>query len=175
MTLKEKLEVLSPIQTVKSIEDFKCADLLLSYENSFASWVIRKATNSQWSHVGICDGKGGFYSAVPFKGVCLQPIGTMERKAACRVTDIADSQREIIQILCEENLGKPYDFKQVILVWWRLIMHKLDKYHGDPNPGKFECAEFVAEMFDKVGIRFGKIIDNVLPETIWASPLVKHL
>lgn len=155
--------------------DLRAADILVSYENTAASWVIRKATKSRWSHVGICDGNGGFYSAVPFRGVCLRPIETMERKAVCRVELLNDSQRDIVVELCEQNLGKPYDFVQVFLVGWRILTGNTERHTGDPAPGKFECSEFVAEIFDRVGVRFGKIVDNAMPETIWSSPLVARV
>lgn len=157
------------------VSDLRTADIILSYENSFASWLIRKFTKSQWSHVGIYDGLGNFYSAVPFKGVCKQPLPDLERRAICRVKEINDSQRQIVIDFCQENLGKPYDFMQVLLVGWRILTHKIDTNASDPNANKYECSEFVAEMFSRVGVMFGKIIDNVLPETIWASPLVERI
>lgn len=157
------------------IPDLLTADIILSYESTFASWAIRKATGSQWSHVGIYDGKGGFYSAVPFKGVCLQPLADLTKKAVCRVKNINDSQRQIVTELCSQSIGKKYDFCQVLLVGWRILTHRLNKNSGDPYPDKYECSEFVAEVFSKVGVNFGKIIDNVLPETIWSSPLVDRL
>ena len=44
-------------------------DLVLSYERTFASWVVRKFTGSQWSHVGIYTGNNKFVSSVPCCGV----------------------------------------------------------------------------------------------------------
>jgi hypothetical protein len=60
-------------------------------------------------------------------------------------------------------------------VGWRILTGNLERNAGDPAPGKYECSEFVAEMFSKVGVDFGKIVDNVLPETIWSSPFVQQL
>jgi uncharacterized protein YycO len=171
MTLQEKLDALNEKPKAVTL----AGDLILSYENTFASWVIRKATKSRWSHVGICDGKGGFYSAVPFSGVCLRSLDIVKNSAMCRVTDLTDDKRAILMGLCNDNLGKPYDFVQVFLLGWRILTGTIDTHEGDPAPGKYECSEFVAEMFFKVGVQFGKIVDNALPETIWASPFVQHL
>jgi len=158
-----------------NVADLRAADIILSYESTFVSWLIRKVTKSQWSHVGIYDGCGNFYSAVPFKGVCKQPLPNLARKAVCRVKSLNDSQRQIVVDLCQSNLGRKYDFVQVLLVGWRIVTHRIDTNTGDPDQNKYECSEFVAEMFSKVGVYFGKIIDNVLPETIWASQLVDKL
>ena len=154
-------------------------DIVLSKEQSPTSWILRKLTRSQWSHVGIYDGFGKVISAVPFKGVIYKNYGEMFEKCSnvgvYRVKDMTKQRADKVIEFCEKHRDTKYDFMQAAVLGWRILTDGLKTNTGDPNPDNFVCSELVAEAFASIGINFGKIPDNVLPSTIEKSHLVRRV
>lgn len=175
-------------------------DIILSYENTIFSKSVRWITNSEWSHVSIYAGtlccvnkiwripdsetlqtiefgddvkfvKDCVIGAVPNKGVSFAKLFTIENKAIYRIENLPNDEIKKVIYFALSKLGHPYDYYQCLLLFYRILANALTTYRGDPNPDKFICSELVARAFGSIGIEFGSIIDNVLPETIAASPL----
>lgn len=121
------------------------------------------------------NGEGKFISAVPFEGVCEKKLDSIEDKAVYRLKTVTDAQRKAICQFCRERLGCPYDFVQVILLAYRIFTDQLKSNAGDPHPNQYVCSELVAEACASQGIYFGKVVDNVLPQTIAKSELVERI
>jgi hypothetical protein len=95
-----------------------------------------------------------------------------KQRAFYALNDVTLLQRNGIAGFCEDRLGRPYDYLQVLLVGWRLLTKTTERRGSDPNPDKFDCAELIAEACASQSIQLTKYIDNASPETIVASPLV---
>ena len=160
------------INKQKSPSNYQNGDIVLSYEKAFTSWVIRKMTSSQWSHAGIIFDSSSFVSAVPMQGVCSRPLAIVENRAIYRVKNLLPEQIAQLRAFCFSKIGAKYDMTQVFVLGWRIITNTVNKYGDDAKPNKFECLEFVGEAFDSIGIRFGKYVDNLLPNMITKSNLV---
>ena len=173
MTLNEKLRRLRPKETTMST--LMNGDIILSRESTMASWVIRKATSSEWSHVGLFFNQTDFISAVPFKGVCVQNISVVKTSAVYRLKGITEDQREALRTFVFSKMGTPYDMRQVFLLGWRILTNTINKHGDDPTPTKYECMEFVAEAYNSIGVQFGKYVDNLLPNMIVNSPLLEKV
>jgi len=154
-------------------------DLVLSKEQSPISWILRKISKSQWSHVGIYDGRGKVISAVPFKGVVYKSYGDMFSKCTnvgvYRVKGLSVEKADKVIEFCEKHKDTKYDFMQAAVLGWRILTKSLKTNTGDPNPNNFVCSELVAEAFESVGVSFARIADNVLPVTIEKSNLVRRI
>lgn len=185
-----------------------CGDIILSYENTFFSKVVRWLTDSKWSHVSIYAGtllqindkiypcrmldntevqqsveddseikilKDCVISAVPRKGVSITKFYEIENKAVYRIDQIDYTEAERVIEFALNKLNQPYDYYQCVLLLYRIFSDTLLINKGDPNPDKFICSELVAKAFSQIGIEFGNIIDNILPETIAASTLTTRI
>lgn len=209
-TLREKLQQLkdTPMLTQRK------GDIVLSYENTFFSWVVRTITSSKWSHVGIYVGdivhlmtkdkhdwiltdtedeiqqtvntaqemdinceilRNVIVSAVPGRGVSFTDFDTVENKAVFEVLCITKLQREQVLKAAISRYGQVYDYWQIIILIYRILTDTLQTNKGDAFPDKYVCSELVAESFYAAGYSFGKIIDNVLPETIAQSSLTRQI
>ena len=145
-------------------------DLVLSYEHSFFSWVVRTVTRSKWSHVSIAIDDKSIVSAVPLSGVSESPLPT-ERCAIYRLTGVPQEKRLKMVSFCVERMGAPYDYIQALLLAWRIFTDTIKTADGDPCKDRYLCSELISEAAASEGIHFGHIVDNVLPETIAASEL----
>jgi len=154
-------------------------DIVLSKEQTTMSWLVRKVTKSNWSHVGIYNGLGKVISSVPFRGVVYKNYGDMfdvcSNVCVYRVKDLSEEKADEVLKFCDSKQGIKYDFAQAALLGWRIVFNTLETAKSDPNPNNFVCSELVAEAFHSVGIDFGKIPDNVLPGTIEKSPLTRRI
>lgn len=192
-------------------------DLILSREKTLFSWLVRKVTKSEWSHVGIYLGtivhvversipmerwqivdseeeaqsvlntairnnahdylimRDQYISAVPFKGVSLSSVLGINTKVVYRVKEATSLQCYDVASFCLSKIGCSYDYLQGLLLGYRIFTDKIDKYAGDPNPDEYVCSELVSEAWDSVGVRFGKIVDNVLPKQLAESNLVERV
>jgi hypothetical protein len=157
------------------MSDYQDGDIVLSRESTLTSWVIRKFTRSGWSHAGLYLDQDRLASAVPMKGVCFRSIDVAKTREVYRYTGLTEEQRRMIRSFAINNIGKPYDMKQVFLLGLRIVMGKIDEYEGDPNPNAFECLEFVSEAYAHAGIKLCKCVDNLLPNMITNSPLFSRV
>jgi hypothetical protein len=146
-----------------SVADLLPGDIVVSRENSLASRFIRWATNSPWSHVSIVTFEGKLIGAVPPAGVCIRPLSVLTDYEVYRFILATPDMVDYVLRWCESKIGDGYDFKQVVLVGYRLLIGKLATYKGDPNPHAYMCSEFVAEAWGSVGWHMAPILDNMLP------------
>jgi hypothetical protein len=170
LPLSKKLSALE-----SKMPECKTADLILSWESTFFSWIVRKITRSQWSHASVCIDSSEVVSAVPLEGVRISPLWSIANKAVYRVKNLNKLDAELVASFCKAKVGSKYDYVQALLLGYRILTDKLDVNKGDPSEKRFVCSELVAEAFATVGIFFGKIVDNALPATLANSPLVERV
>jgi len=85
-----------------------------------------------------------------------------------RMETLTDQQAESIVTYAEKQLGKPYDFEEMIDMFLRYVFHIPN---NEEEKGRFICSTFVNAAYASVGIRLTK--QNLpSPEDIYESPLL---
>ena len=140
--------------------------ILFCRSNTFASWLIRKLTWSDWSHCVILEPDG---------------VHTIEaRWPEVRVATLTDVllEYEVVEIVAMpianpqaavswawNQVGKPYD--------WMALFGFIFRPKGDwTDPGKWFCAELVAMAWAHGGSPLVKadLVSRVTPGMLWMLP-----
>ena len=120
--------------------DMKSGDVVFLRGTSFFAWLVRKVTRSQFAHVGIVwaiSGRVLMIEADPWKGVIVRPLSmSLPGYWAPGFGWNEEAQEKAL-----ETLGQSYDFIDA-------IRSGFGKKPEDPS--KFECAEYVATIIQKV-------------------------
>lgn len=155
--------------------DVRRGDIMVSRQDTFTSKAMCFITGEKWSHASIYIGENTIISAVPFKGVSYGNLTLATERKYYRIKDASLEQANLIADFAISQLGKPYDFWQVIVLAYRIFFDKLLDKGDDDYPDKYVCSELVAEACATQGFLFGKYVDNVLPTVIADSPLVEEV
>jgi cell wall-associated NlpC family hydrolase len=82
--------------------------------------------------------------------------------------NLTNKQADRIVTYAEKQLGKPYDFEEMIDMFLRYVFHIPN---NEEEKGRFICFTFVNAAYASVGIRLTK--QNLpSPEDIYESPLL---
>jgi hypothetical protein len=124
---------------------------------SLISGVIRRFTRSRYSHVAIQFADGAVFEAVA-RGVVRaeslaenHPAGTVVDLFAF-VTPPALEHEQRARELCEELVGRDYDFASIVLGFPLRVA-------GDQNPR----GEFCSELALKAAAQAGRPLQNMMP------------
>lgn len=131
---------------------------------------IEFITQSQFSHVAIVfDPEKKLTIEATLNGVVN---GDLKNYIGCssvfRLKTITKEQSEKIVKFTEQQLGKPYNYKELIYLFLRYVFHISI---NDFEKGKYFCSTFVNSAYESVGIRLTN--QNIPPpEDIFESPLL---
>ena len=121
--------------------------------NGIIGRLIRIGTTSRWNHAFIYIGGGVLVEARP-TGVTLNRVDQYTAYAFNQHEDITQEQRDHIVDHAMAQVGKPYGFIDITVIFLRIfglkipnlkIWNKLSKKKG------FICSELVAESYRKAG------------------------
>jgi uncharacterized protein YycO len=88
-----------------------------------------------------------------------------------RMETLTDQQADKIVAYAEKQLGKPYDYEEMIEMFLRYVFHIPN---NEEEKGRFICSAFVNPAYASVGIRLTK--QNLpSPEDIFESPLLVEI
>jgi uncharacterized protein YycO len=145
-------------------------DIILMKGKSRISRSIEFITQSQYSHVAIVfDPEKNLTIEATLNGVVN---GDLNKYKGCssvfRLKTITKEQSEKIVKFTEQQLGKPYDYEELIGLLLRYGFHISI---NDFEKGRYTCSTFVNSAYASVGIRLtNQIIPS--PEDIFESPLL---
>jgi hypothetical protein len=142
--------------------------ILFIHTSSPLSWIIRKVTKSQFSHVAISisDDNAQIVEADVFKrlGAKMNPYKNYE------VVDVEmnESQREQLLIFLKSVYGKQYDYLFILGIFLRLIGVRRNDMWSDRS-NRIMCSELVDDAFLSVGIDLvpNRATDNVTPADLY--------
>lgn len=150
--------------------NIKPADIILMKGSSPISREIEFITQSQFSHVAlIFDPEKMLTIEATPNGVIH---GDLTKYTGCssvfRLNEITEEQSEKILKFAEQQLGKPYDYEELIELFLKYVFHILT---NDFEKGRYICSTFVNSAYLSAGIRLTKV--NIpSPEDIFDSPLL---
>lgn len=177
-----------PMAELSSIQgQLRSCDLLLASGNYFVSKIIKAATRSPWSHVGMIYESadlGGYYvaEAVESMGIRLVPlwrftthyrnrqpydgkvfIGRMQLPSGFDATAALH--------FAARQLGKQYDYAENVRIAAEIITGRKWRL----NNGLYNCAEFAAAQFEAGGLILDQASPQNTPASIIADPRVEIL
>jgi len=119
-------------------------DIIFLRGTSILAWIVRVVTKSPFAHIGILWVVGGrvlMLEADPWKGVIVRPLS--KSLPGMWVPGYGWNDEAETQALM--NLGASYDFADALR----------GGFGKNPNdPSKFECAEYVSTILQKVKADF---------------------
>lgn len=150
--------------------NIKPADIILMKGSSTISKEIEVITQSQFSHAALVfdPEKKLTIEATP-NGVMN---GDLNKYTGCssvfRLKEINNEQSEKILKFAAQQLGKPYDYEELIELFLRYVFQI---QISDFEKGRYICSTFVNSAYVSAGIRLTK--QNIpSPEDIFESPLL---
>jgi len=169
-------------------KDFKDGDILMFKGKGLFSWMIRWKTKSEYSHAGIVawwNDRLMVLEAVG-KGVVARPIsyslkhyhGSFDYYKLKDETGITDAKRSEMLIFAQEQIGKEYDGKAVVMFFFKLLFKSKLNPNDHPNlTAKFFCSHYVAAIYNKVKLDLIPNLSDELtsPKRIAASDLLKFV
>ena len=163
----------------------KNGDVLLFKGTNFGSWIVQKVTRSPYSHAGIAawwnerlmvmEARGKGVNANPFSVSVAHSHGPVEWFTC--VKDISDEDRLKMVVFALEELGKSYGrLKTIALGLKTLFSRNLDKRDRLRREGKLFCSEYVARVYNFIGLDLKKQRSDrfMRPRDIAESPLLER-
>jgi hypothetical protein len=154
-------------------DQIRSGDILMCSGNGFFSNLIKKATKSKWSHVGILlkipeVGRTMVLESVETRGVQSVPLSSYIKDYNASGHPYAGElaifrhklfNPERLPVASEKAidlLGYRYDNKEILRIFWRIQRGKFRFYHKDgimPRDNKeYICSEYVYQFFQNSGI-----------------------
>jgi uncharacterized protein YycO len=152
----------------------KKADIILKRGTGAISHGIEAVTHSKFSHVALVADpeKVLLIDAVLRDGVGYRDIKEfIGISTILRMETLTDQQADKIVAYAENQLGKPYDYEEMIEMFLRYVFHIPNI---EEEKGRFICSTFVNAAYASIGIRLTK--QNLpSPEDIYESPLLVEI
>jgi uncharacterized protein YycO len=149
----------------------KKADIILRRGTDAVSHGIEVVTHSKFSHAALVvdPDKNLLIDAVLRDGVGHRDIQEfIGHSTILRMETLTDQLADKIVTYAEKQLGKPYDYEEMIDMFLRYVFHIPN---NEEEKGRFICSTFVNAAYASVGIRLTK--QNLpSPEDIYESPLL---
>lgn len=177
-----------PLAELSAIEgQLRPCDLLLASGNYFVSKVIKAATRSSWSHVGVIyesSDLGGYYvaEAVESMGIRLVPLWRFtanyrNRKpyngkvfiGRLQLPTAFDTAKALH--FAAKQLGKQYDYAENVRIAAEIVTGKKWKLDND----LYNCAEYAARQFEAGGLILRKTAPQNTPASIVSDPRLEVL
>ena len=152
---------------------------ILMIKNSFwLSRFIRWITKSDYDHVAIFMNDKYIIEA-DLSGVKKTPFEFYKNRVEYKilsVKNISDFDRYVVVEYAKAQIGKSYDYIQLICMGFFYLIKKLRKIEPIDLSG-WVCSELVAESFYEIGIKFSESVDpdNITPKDIYTSSIVKEV
>lgn len=150
--------------------NLKKGDIILRRGTGRLSREIEFFTDSQFSHAAIvADPEKKLMIEASLNGVVHTNLdGFIGSSTVYRMTTLTDEQASNIVKYAEQQLGKPYDYEELVDMFLRYVFHipnnRIEK-------GRYVCSTFVNAAYASVGIKLTK--QNLpSPEDIFESPLL---
>jgi uncharacterized protein YycO len=149
----------------------KKADIILRRGTATISHGIEVVTHSKFSHAALVvdPDKNLLIDVVLRDGVAHRDIKEFVGvSTVLRMETLTDQQADRIVTYAEKQLGKPYDYEEMIDMFLRYVFHIPN---NEEEKGRFICSTFVNAAFASIGIKLTK--QNLpSPEDIYESPLL---
>jgi uncharacterized protein YycO len=163
---------------------YKKGNILFTRNYDWNSNRIRKIIKCDYNHIGLFISENEIVEAT-FKGVVKSPLTKFTDKQAkkqldfvvCQISDITEEQ---VNKACEfalNQVGKRYDFIQMLCIGLMTIFHINKKIEPIEFGKKWLCSELIGESFDNANFLFVENVDpdNVSPADILNSPFVSRI
>ena len=177
-----------PLAELSSVQDQICScDLLLASGNYFVSKVIKAATRSPWSHVGVIyktADLGGYFvaEAVESMGIRLVPLWRFTanyrnrkpyngRVFVGRVQLPLNFDATKALHFAARQLGKQYDYAENARIVAEIVTGR--KWRLDN--GLYNCAEYAVRQFEAGGLILNQAAPRNTPASIVADPRLEVL
>jgi len=150
--------------------NLKPADIILKNGTGGLSTGVELITHSQFSHAAlVSDPEKNQTIEATLDGVVNGHISSYRGcSAVFRIKTITQEQAENIVKYAEHQLGKPYDYEELVNLFLRYVFHipnnRIEK-------GRFICSTFVNAAYASVGIRLTSQ-NFPSPEDIYESSLL---
>lgn len=151
----------------------KKGDILLKRGRGQISRDIEFVTHSQFSHAAlVSDPENGLIIEAGLHGVGHSHVNDfIGTSSVFRVESLTDEQAAKVVKYAEKQLGKPYDYEEMIDMFLRYVFHIPN---NEMEKGRFVCSTFVNAAYASVGIRLTKQY-LPSPEDIYESPLLMKI
>lgn len=177
-----------PLAELSSIQaKIQSCDILLASGNYFVSKIIKAATRSTWSHVGVIyriDDLGGYFvaEAVESTGIRLVPLWRFtanyrDRKPyngkvfIGRVKLPSDFDEKKALHFAASQLGKQYDYAENFRIAAEIVTGQ--KWHLDN--GIYNCAEYAVKQLEAGGLNLNQASPQNTPASIVSDPRLEIL
>ena len=123
--------------------------------NGIIGRLIRLGTTSRWNHAFIYMGDGMIVEANP-TGVALSPASKYPKIAWNQHEDLSKSQREAIAVKALDQVGKAYDFIDILSLFLRIFGLKLPIYKLFKMLSKRQswfCSELVSACYREADMK----------------------
>ena len=144
-------------------------DLIVSTTKSTSSWVIRKVTDSEVSHVMIYAGLGFVIEVVPGDGVRQVTLEEALKDASLAVAvrpKLSQSPERLVEV-ARKYIGKGYDW------FGAALAPRVMRSTSDPvahriiqGNDKLYCSELVFQAFADIGMSFGQDTRSVPQDVV---------
>ncbi|MDQ0197883.1 YiiX/YebB-like N1pC/P60 family cysteine hydrolase [Neobacillus ginsengisoli] len=150
--------------------NLKKGDIILKRGTGRLSSEIEFFTHSQFSHAAlVSDPEKKLIIEASLNGVGYTNLaGFIGFSTVYRMMTLTDEQASNIVTYAEQQLGKPYDYEELVDMFLRYVFHipnnRIEK-------GRYVCSTFVNACYGSAGIKLTK--QNLpSPEDIFESPLL---
>lgn len=155
-------------------------DILLYDGRGFVAYMIKRVTNSRWSHAAWILDEGHVlesdWELFGQKGVQVDLVSDYEpdRRVILRVKAPVECVQAAVSV-AESKIGKKYDFKLFFWLFWRWLKCACAFWRKDPvrdSNRAWICSELIAEpLYQVCGFRFvdDVPVGNVVPEDLWRA------
>ena len=151
----------------------QAGNILLVRGSGLISWIIKVVTHSEYSHVALVISETEIIEIDSFKRVSIRknPYSNYD---LIHVLDIPDRKRDKVVAFAKAQLGKQYDYAQLLEILFEMVFHTR-LYLNSKN--KLICSELIdlAFMSQRINLVPGKRRGCVTPEDIAESPIVARL
>ena len=135
--------------TSLELSNLKECDILLVRNSGWISDTISEALNSQWTHVALYIGNEQVIDTDLLEEVGIRSIYEFDSYRIVRVKGLRKSQKEKVLKFMYENIGKEYDYAQILGFVLEYRLGIKNKIH---EPNKYTCAKLIDLAFKEAGI-----------------------
>jgi uncharacterized protein YycO len=155
----------SSIELALRPNQLRVGDIILSTTSAYESWLIRKATKSNFSHAALYVGGGYVIEAVGggVRRIHVRALRTHQRIGVFRPAQMSLHQLEAVSLVARSLLYRPYSIRGALSTKMRLFR--------DKNSPALFCSQLVAESFATEGFAFDvdRLPADFTPEDIFRS------
>ena len=160
----------------------KDGDVLLYEGKGMLSWIIKKFSRSKYSHSGIAawwNDRLMVMEAIR-KGVVVTTLSRNVSRYHGNVDwytskiNISEKVRNKMIKFAQKELGKEYNFLELLIIGIKIIFHKVIKLKNFKDE-RLICSQFVSDVYHSIGIEIKETVAPpfVTPADIAESKVLK--